>query len=57
MDLLSLILLIVLVMWLAGAVGSAPPAGNIVWVLVVVALVLFFAVGWSGYHSGVFWHR
>jgi len=60
MDLLSLIILILLVLWLAGALGSAPAAApqNIVWIISDVALVIWLVGGYGRSHSGHWWqHR
>lgn len=60
MDLLSLIILILAVLWLAGALGSPPAAApqNLVWIIIVVALILWLVGGYGGWHSGHWWgHR
>lgn len=57
MDILSLLILILLVSWIVGALGAPAPAGNVVWIIVVIAIVLMLGGGYSGYHSGYFWHR
>ena len=59
MDLLSLVILIVFVLWLAGALGSPPAAApqNLVWTVIVIVIVLWLIGGASGWHSGYWWHR
>jgi len=57
MDLLSLLILIIVISWILGSPAPGPSA-NIVWVIVVIAVILMLGGGYSGYHSGYWWpHR
>lgn len=56
---LSLLILIIFVLWLAGALGGAPaspPPFNLVVFILVFVVLLSLGEGYSGYHSGYFWH-
>lgn len=60
MDLLSIIILVLLVLWLTGALGTAPVSGSStrwIWVILIIAIVIWLAGGLTGVNSSHWWGR